>query len=336
MATTMDLADKIQLDQVISFPHTNTTWNIIDRLSPWPKPTVANNYLPTSDSFVHSYVFRVELVGSSAKVVPDYIPKFAIVKIKCSSAIPKDAIDVDMLNEIRALEQLTLNRSQHTPRILDAKVQHHLTSMRRYEPPEGTQEERKHYVTYVLMTEIEGLCLKGDVFWKLDQGQRRLIRLAFRIALTDVQRCWVILTKPDPKHLIWNRAKQMVYILNFEKSITFNNLALMHDTEEGHISRTLPTRFQAWSNAWYVDYGLAESSVDLFTKGTDSTAFDEQWLAKYGETVMQEPKMPIKDVAAFLVGARGAGIETHPEKRSYAGQLASFQQTQNRRNCGVM
>jgi hypothetical protein len=81
MATNMDLADKIELDQVITFPTTSSTWNIIERLSPYPEPT-PGNYMPVSDSFAHSYVFRVQLGGSGEKIVSDAIPKFAIVKLK--------------------------------------------------------------------------------------------------------------------------------------------------------------------------------------------------------------------------------------------------------------
>jgi hypothetical protein len=88
-----------------------------------------------------------------------------------------------MLNEIRALEQLTLNGSAHAPSILDAKVEHHLTSLRNYTPPEGN-EERQHFVIYVLMTEMIGTCLKGNAFWKLEQEERCNIRMAFRTALT--------------------------------------------------------------------------------------------------------------------------------------------------------
>jgi hypothetical protein len=88
-----------------------------------------------------------------------------------------------MLAEIRALEQLTLNNCAHAPTILDAKVQLHLTSMRNFEPIEGTQEERHHYVTYILMTEVKGICLKGDTFWNLSEEERKMIRLAFRTAI---------------------------------------------------------------------------------------------------------------------------------------------------------
>jgi hypothetical protein len=80
MATSMDLADKIELDQIFTFNNTKTTWNIIERLSPYPDSSIS--YTPQSDSFRHSYVFRVELGGTSQKMVPDNIPKFAILKIK--------------------------------------------------------------------------------------------------------------------------------------------------------------------------------------------------------------------------------------------------------------
>jgi hypothetical protein len=81
MATSMDLVDKVELDQVITFPNTQSTWNIIERLSPYPIPTT-DDYMPISDSFAHSYVFRVELAASGEKVVSDHIPKFAIAKLK--------------------------------------------------------------------------------------------------------------------------------------------------------------------------------------------------------------------------------------------------------------
>ena len=227
----MDSADKVELDQIITFPNTRSTWTIIERLSPYPTPT-PGNYMPVSDSFHHSYVFCVELTASGEKVVSDAIPKFAIVKMKSrfvppnviisstsppcigqglqmkhyfsksrmiveeallnryslnSISKPSDAIDTNLLAEIRALEQLTLNSNEHAPKILDAKVELHLTSTRNFEV-EGGAEERKHFVTYILMTEVKGACLKGDVFWSLSQEERKLIRMAFRTALTYVSR----------------------------------------------------------------------------------------------------------------------------------------------------
>jgi hypothetical protein len=101
-----------------------------------------------------------------------------------SSSKPTDAIDTNLLAEIRALEQLTMNKCAHAPKILDAKVELHLTSMRNFEPLEGTQEERYHYVTYILMTEAKSICLRDDVFWKLNEVERKMIRLAFRTALS--------------------------------------------------------------------------------------------------------------------------------------------------------
>jgi hypothetical protein len=82
MATNMDLADKVELDQVITFPSTQSTWNIIERLSSYPI-LKGKNYMPVSDSFAHSYVFRAEFAASGEKVVSDYIPKFAIIKMRC-------------------------------------------------------------------------------------------------------------------------------------------------------------------------------------------------------------------------------------------------------------
>lgn len=89
MATNMDLADKVELDAVITFPTTRSTWNIIERLSPYPKPT-PDNYMRVSNSFGHSYVFRVELAASGEKVVSDAIPKFAIVKMKSRFVLTQD------------------------------------------------------------------------------------------------------------------------------------------------------------------------------------------------------------------------------------------------------
>lgn len=100
-----------------------------------------------------------------------------------SSRKPSDAIDTDLLAELRALEQLTLNESAHAPRILDAKVELHLTSTRNYDVEER-QDERMHFVTYVLMTEAKGVCLKGDVFWMFPEEDRKKIRMAFRTAIT--------------------------------------------------------------------------------------------------------------------------------------------------------
>jgi hypothetical protein len=76
----MDLADKIELDQIAAFNNTKTTWSITERLSPYPDSSV--NYVPQSDPFRHSYVFRVEIAGASEKVLPDHIHKYAVLKIK--------------------------------------------------------------------------------------------------------------------------------------------------------------------------------------------------------------------------------------------------------------
>jgi hypothetical protein len=77
-----------------------------------------------------------------------------------------------------------MNGSLHAPRLLDVKVEHHLTSLRNYNPPKENQAERQHYVTYILMSEVIGHCLKGGAFWKLEQNERQSIRMAFRTALT--------------------------------------------------------------------------------------------------------------------------------------------------------
>ena len=87
MATNMDLADKVELDQVVTFPNTRSTWTIIERLSPYPTPK-GKAFIPTSNSFNHSYVFRVELTASGEKVVSDAIPKYAIVKMKSRFVLP--------------------------------------------------------------------------------------------------------------------------------------------------------------------------------------------------------------------------------------------------------
>jgi hypothetical protein len=78
ISTFMDPADMIELDQIVHFRNTKTSWTIIERLSKYPDGW----YKPTSQSFKRAYVFRVEIAGSVDKVVPKNIPKYAILKIR--------------------------------------------------------------------------------------------------------------------------------------------------------------------------------------------------------------------------------------------------------------
>ena len=55
--------------------------------------------------------------------------------LSLSEATKRDAVERDALRELRALEQLTLNHCQHTPRLLDAKVVQH--SVRAEHPNTG-------------------------------------------------------------------------------------------------------------------------------------------------------------------------------------------------------
>lgn len=256
-----------------------------------------------------------------------------------SANTPSDAIDTSLLNQIRALEQLTLNGSHHAPQILDAKVEHHLTSMRNWQPAHGEAEERKHFVTYILMTEVNGVCLKGGTFWneaRFGEEQRKNIRMAFRTALSSLYSSWVIFEKPDPKHIIWNPHTSTVSFVNFENAITFNNLGAMSDTCDEHISRTLPTRFQEWSNKWYEDWGLSNDKINAFSTGTDGTHFDDDgWNERYKSVVLQEPRMPEHDVKHRLVGVGGSGIEENAERKEYMVQLATFKNMGDKK-CMVM
>jgi hypothetical protein len=165
------------------------------------------------------------------------------------------------------------------------------------------------------------------------------VSLVLIIFHSDIHRNWVVLTKPDPKHLIWCRQTQTISIVNFENSITFNNLGKMRDEEE-NISRSLPVRFQKWQNKWYYDWGLSKDGVSgIFSKGTDGTTFEDDgsdWTARYTEAMLQEPKTPEENCAKLLVGALGEKIEENEERKAYITQLEKFHKMQKLSVCAVM
>lgn len=77
----MDYADGIELQAMgVTFPNTGTTWKILNRLSSYPSDV--ETYLPRSQSFNHSYTYRVEIVAANGAIVAENIPKIAILKIR--------------------------------------------------------------------------------------------------------------------------------------------------------------------------------------------------------------------------------------------------------------
>lgn len=138
----------------------------------------------------------------------------------------------------------------------------------------------------------------------------------------------------NPKHLIWNAQAATITFVNFERTLTFNNLGTMVDTEEHGISRTLPTRYQTWSNTWFADWGLSKDTINPFTTGTDGTIFeDDTWLQNYKAIVIQEPKMPGKNLQCVLVGAGGSKIGENAERKEYLIQLATFKRMTDSKCC---
>lgn len=164
----------------------------------------------------------------------------------------------------------------------------------------------------------------------------KFLCLMLVISNSDIYRNWITFTEPDPKHLIWNAATSTIGIVNFEKAITFNNLGLMRDPIDEHINRTLPTRFQSWSNTWFADWSLSEDAINPFTTGTDGTVLDDDvWPAKYRELVLQEPRMPEASLKHEIVGVGGAKIEENAERRECMVQLAVLKKMEKER-CEVM
>jgi hypothetical protein len=151
---------------------------------------------------------------------------------------------------------------------------------------------------------------------------------------SNILSSWVTFPHPDPKHLIWNVHAGTITFVNFENAITFNNLGTMVDTQEHGISRTLPTRYQTWSNKWFADWGLSKDVINPFTIGTDGTVFEgETWSQNYKEVVIQEPKMPGKNVKSELVGVGGSKIGENAERKEYLVQLATFKRTDDSKCC---
>ena len=112
------------------------------------------------------------------------------------------------------------------------------------------------------------------------------------MAVSNIHSNNITFPTSDPKHLIYNPVTATLSFVNFETALTFNNLGLATDALEPHISRTLPTRYQTWSNTWYADWGLSKDTINPFSTGTDGTVFDDEWKDKYAEVVMREPVMP--------------------------------------------
>jgi hypothetical protein len=84
-----------------------------------------------------------------------------------------DMMHVESVKELRALQQLTINGCEHTPRLLDAKVVLYDT----------TVHGDSVYVTFTLMTFVPGVPLRDGSFWDFPQAKRDVVRRAFQVAL---------------------------------------------------------------------------------------------------------------------------------------------------------
>ena len=109
----------------------------------------------------------------------------------------------------------------------------------------------------------------------------------------------------------------------------------MTDPVDTHISRTLPSRYQSWSDAWYADWSLSRDVITPFCKGTDGTVFAEEgesWREEYACQVVREPQMPTVGVGSRMVASE---IAENRERREYMVQLAVFREMEKRK-CVVM
>jgi hypothetical protein len=225
--SSMDPADQIEVRKWVTFPRTNTTWNIISRRSAYPESPDLR-----SDSFHKAVIFDVVIAGTSAKLIPDGIPRTAILKVQSLSVstLPKykhyfqqviDRIHTITdhtkknqknfrrtcilpslaANELVALEQLTLNGCDYAPTLLDAKVQIY-----------DVFPQSETYVCFILMTTAPGIRIDQDTFWSLPQQERDLIRRAFREALSSIHASWVIPLGDNSKHLAWDREERKMYV----------------------------------------------------------------------------------------------------------------------------
>jgi serine/threonine protein kinase len=243
-----------------------------------------------------------------------------------SAERPGDTIDPGLLNEARALKQLNLNENPHSPILWDAKVEQHLTSCRTIQPRDDIGEDRKHFVTYLLMSLVPGISLKNDTFWTLNQEERRAIRRAFQTALGNLHKTWVVLSDPNPEHLIWTPQRGILQIINYEHALTFNNFGHYRIQDEPHVSRTLPTRDQTWKNQWVADWRLSKDTIGAFSTGTDGSVFpDDAWMEVYKSEVLKEPKMPVKDIKRSIIGTAGSKIELNSEKKEYLEHIGRMQ-----------
>jgi hypothetical protein len=229
----MDPADFIQLRQFITFPRSNTTWSISSRRSCYPKDgEIASN------SFVEPALFNVVIGGIGHKSMPSGIPRTAILKVQslsvstpplsslcgpcqflmdeCVQSLKdrihtitkhnkdktfdrKSLITSSTREEFVAMNQLTLNECSSTPRLVDHKVVLH-----------DEMPGKEIYVSFILMTECPGLPLKQEIFWRLPQAERDLVRKAFRRALSEIHACWIVLEQYESKDLIWNARENKV------------------------------------------------------------------------------------------------------------------------------
>jgi hypothetical protein len=133
--------------------------------------------------------------------------------------------------------------------------------------------------------------------------------------------------------MLWDSRSATIILVNFEQALTFNNLGAMVDPLDTHISRTLPSRYQTWSNGWYTEWGLSRDMITPFCKGTDGTVFaNDGWAGEYASEVVREPKMPTLGVGSRLVAT---DIEENRERREYALQLEVFR-AMKKTKCAIM